>query len=399
MTEGRNGRGTKRPAIKRTPRPRDRKSQIVATARALFAHKGYAAVSAEEIASSVGITAGALYRHFDGKQDLLVHALIDALDAAASGVQRESAADLDGLVRALTDVSGANREIGLLWTREIRLLDDERRAVVRRHFFDVFRVVDHRLRQVRPDLGAGDVELLTWSVFAALTSVSYHAAPLTASTLDLLHALTVRLCSVALVSSAGEEPVADRHGILPQSRRELILTHAATLFHERGFAGTSLDDIGQLAGMSGAGIYRHFAAKADVLGELLARATAALQLQLVDSLARANDPADALARLVDDYIRFAVTHPALIGILLTEVRELPDADLARIRRAQREYLGEWEHLLRRLQPDLGTAEARTVVVAVLTVVNDATRTAQLRARPVLPENLGRIGRQMLRIAG
>ena len=33
--------------------------------------------------------------------------------------------------------------------------------------------------------------------------------------------------------------------------------------------------------------------------------------------------------------------------------------------------------------------------AALTVVNDATRTAALRARPDLPVNLARIGRELL----
>lgn len=397
MTETTPVVATKRAAIKRTPRPRNRKAQIIRAASDLFTRKGYAAVSAEEIASSVGITAGALYRHFAGKQDLLVHALIDALDDASAAVQRTPAADLDGVLRALAEVAVANREIGLLWTREIRLLDDEHRGVVRRHFFAVFRVVQQRLAGARPDLRRAEVELLSWTVFAVLTSVGYHATAITPQVLELLHELVTKVCATPLVNRGRAPRVEAPRRLMPQSRRELILISAAELFHECGYAGTSMAEIGEAAGVTGAGVYRHFAAKVDILSTLLTRAIGALQLQLADSLMAATDERDALARFIDDYTGFALRHPAFIGTLLTETIELGAEDLQAIRRAQREYLAEWEHLLQRLDPALSSADARVMVLAVITVVNDATRTSQLRARAALQENLGRIGRVMLGI--
>ena len=217
---------SRRTAIKRTPRPRDRKLQIVAAARQLFSEKGYAAVSADEIAGSVGITAGALYRHFDGKQDLLVHALIDALDAAAEGVRDEPSGDLEGVVRALTAVAGENRELGVLWSREIRLLDDAHRAVVRQHFFAVFGVVERRLARSRPELEPIQAELLTWSVLAVLTSVAFHRVPMTAGNVELLRGLATTVCRVPLASCSGAV-AAPPAGLRPQARRELVLGRGA----------------------------------------------------------------------------------------------------------------------------------------------------------------------------
>ncbi len=50
-------------------------------ALALFARHGYAAVSMREIASEVGVGAGALYNHFATKQDLLVELMVAHMEA------------------------------------------------------------------------------------------------------------------------------------------------------------------------------------------------------------------------------------------------------------------------------------------------------------------------------
>jgi AcrR family transcriptional regulator len=67
---------------------------LIAEGRRLFADRGYAAVGTEEIVRAAGVTRGALYHHFDGKEDLFRAVYEDverelvervAADAAAAG--------------------------------------------------------------------------------------------------------------------------------------------------------------------------------------------------------------------------------------------------------------------------------------------------------------------------
>ena len=73
----------------------ERREQLVAIGRTLFASKGYDATSVEEIASRAKISKPVVYEHFGGKEGLYavivdreVHALMTALENALTSSQR-----------------------------------------------------------------------------------------------------------------------------------------------------------------------------------------------------------------------------------------------------------------------------------------------------------------------
>ena len=67
---------------------------LVDAARALFAEHGYAGIGTEEIVKRAGVTRGALYHHFNGKEDLLravLHDLARELaEASATAALKET---------------------------------------------------------------------------------------------------------------------------------------------------------------------------------------------------------------------------------------------------------------------------------------------------------------------
>ena len=67
------------------------KAALVAAGRVLFAQRGYAGVSAEEVAAAAGVTTGAVYHQFDSKRGLFV-AVFEAVEASLTEAIAEAAA-------------------------------------------------------------------------------------------------------------------------------------------------------------------------------------------------------------------------------------------------------------------------------------------------------------------
>ncbi|MBO0661601.1 TetR/AcrR family transcriptional regulator [Jiella sp. MQZ9-1] len=80
-------------------RGRDTRSAIRKQALALFAERGYGAVSMRDIAEAAGIRQGAIYNHFAGKQDLLADLMISHLDRLLAALVRAVPAGGDPMRR------------------------------------------------------------------------------------------------------------------------------------------------------------------------------------------------------------------------------------------------------------------------------------------------------------
>ena len=86
----------------------------------------------------------------------------------------------------------------------------------------------------------------------------------------------------------------------PKNRRDSILAAASTRFHQRGYAGTSLDDIARDLGVTAPALYRHFRSKDDLY-------TAALEMNLgylESCIAEATTVAEATSALAGVAVRY-----------------------------------------------------------------------------------------------
>jgi AcrR family transcriptional regulator len=158
-----------------------------------------------------------------------------------------------------------------------------------------------------------------------------------------------------------------------RNRAEMILAAARTLFRERGYHAVLIDDIGTAAGITGPGIYRHFAAKEELLVAALDGAAEQMWRNVSEEHGQLT---------IEDYVRshieWAVQHADLIALWYQEWRNLPDADQLRQRRLQRRYLERWVDTLLDERPELGDTEARVMVRGVIGIIHSVSH-----AEPIL----------------
>ena len=93
-----------------------------------------------------------------------------------------------------------------------------------------------------------------------------------------------------------------------QDVRADILQTAGTLFHERGYDGTSMKDIAERIGITAAGLYWHFDSKEAILSTYLETALERLVSVGQEALSL-DDPADQLRAFTRSHVAFQIEDP------------------------------------------------------------------------------------------
>jgi AcrR family transcriptional regulator len=172
---------------------------------------------------------------------------------------------------------------------------------------------------------------------------------------------------MARTRTEGEPPPPARRQ--PTPRRRELLAVAAQLFAERGYGGTSTDDLGAAAGISGPALYWHFPSKDALLAEMLTDVSERLLDGARSCVAGCADAEAALDALVEFQASFAVDNPALITVHRRELPHLGARDRQVVRRTQRRYLEEWVTVLGALHPERNEHELLAATHAIFGLLN------------------------------
>ncbi len=364
------------PAVRR--RPRDRKAQIVKASAEAFSALGYHAVSMEEIAARVGISAAALYRHSSSKYVLFRDAvlglgqqLVDSTDFPDDG--RDPAVALTELIEAVVDTSIANRTSGGMYRWEGRYLNTEDRAELKQQIGLVNRRLQKPLLQLRPELTSHERWMLSSAALSVTGSVTDHRASLPVNEIrELLTGLASSVLTATLPAPFEEEPSVPIN-VNVGGRYEQLLQESLLLFHKKGFRETSMEDIAAAVGMKASGIYRYFPGKADLLAASLRRSADRVSGDLTSVLAAESDPEQALAKLIELYVARSFKEPEIAYVYYAERGNIPESERAPIRNIQRATVDEWSRLLAAARPEFSHAQAKFAVHAALALVVDLGR--------------------------
>ena len=175
------------PIDARPGRTRDpaRKQRILDAAADLMARYGFSSVSMEDIGGAVGITASAIYRHYDSKIAVLTAMFDRVIDQLLSEGQRfaghPDAEPLDAL-RQLVDGQIAfvvdDRDIAQVYYREIANLPEADRRRLRRKQRLYLEDWVHLLTELRPGLDDSVARTIVHCAIGAIQSTLQHSAGL-----------------------------------------------------------------------------------------------------------------------------------------------------------------------------------------------------------------------------
>ncbi|MGE0225916.1 MAG: TetR/AcrR family transcriptional regulator [Acetobacteraceae bacterium] len=149
-------------------------------------------------------------------------------------------------------------------------------------------------------------------------------------------------------------------------KRERILEEAVKLFYERGFTGTTLDDIAAELGVTKPFIYTHFRSKVDLLAALC---KPTIEMSLAAVTAAAAQPGSATDRLheaVADFTKVVLQRQANIAIYFREEKNLTKQALDEINGLRKHFDRVVSQLLQE-GVDAGEFELRDVSLAALAI--------------------------------
>ena len=364
-------------------RPKDRKAQIARASAEAFSTLGYYGVSMETIASRVGISAAALYRHYAGKYELFRDAvlslgqqLVDCTAFAEDAAPDDPQLVLRRLVSALIDTAMANRDSGGLYRWEGRYLRGDDQATL----ISQMRTVHHRIQQplsvIRPNLTSQQRWTLSTAVLSVVGSIVDHRAKLPAIQ---VRALLADLADAVLAADLPDPQDADDAVEVhtptgaESPRYEALLNESMRLFNIKGYRDTSMEDIAATVAMPASGIYRYFSSKSDILAAAFRRAADRLSAETSTITTTTDDPEEALTAVIDAYVSRSFAQPELDYVYYSERLNMSAADQKILRNMQRSTVEAWVELVISVRPEWTPGQARFAVHAAMSLVIDLGR--------------------------
>ncbi len=170
-----------------------------------------------------------------------------------------------------------------------------------------------------------------------------------------------------------------------EATRERIITSAAHVLAERGYAGTKLSDIGRQAGIQAGSLYYHFDDRDDIVDHVLRRGVREIFDTVRNTIADLPDDADDLARLetaVRAHLSVILDATEVASASLRLLGQLPPETQRRYRQAQRGYGEYWHDLITNAQQsgvirdDLDPMRLRLLIIGQLNWVAEWPKAAK-----------------------
>ncbi len=165
---------------------------------------------------------------------------------------------------------------------------------------------------------------------------------------------------------------AARHGARAERTRGAILDAAETLFAERGFAATRLEDVAERVGIRRASIVYYYRDKRELYDAVLASVFGGLLERIAAALSRPEPLPRRIEHCVSAWVRYVGERPSVARLLLREVADAGPGQRPAVLRHIAPFVALIEEQVMRREPDLGSRFERIEPAHLASAIAGAT---------------------------
>ncbi len=192
-----------------------RREQLLTAAARLFAARGFAAVSLDEIGAEVGVTGQAIYRHFESKQDMLGVLIGQASHFLLTRGGEIEAANGDTferlrlLVDLQTEFALSSSDIIRVQDRDLSSVEEAMQRDIRRMQREFIDIWVRAMQQIHPHETTDQLVVRAHAVFGLINSTGHSFRSLakrkqTDNFLSYLRYMLPEMAMQALYAAPGE---------------------------------------------------------------------------------------------------------------------------------------------------------------------------------------------------
>lgn len=155
------------------------------------------------------------------------------------------------------------------------------------------------------------------------------------------------------------------------SKKEVILTKAAQMFREKGFAATSMRDLAERVGIEAASLYNHIKSKNEILEAICFDVANRFMLNLEEVDASDITTIQKIENLMRFHIREMIEHYEEVYVTDREWKHLNEPFLSNFRNQRRQYRRMFASVIEKgiQKGEIKKIDAPTAVIILLQSVN------------------------------
>jgi AcrR family transcriptional regulator len=156
-----------------------------------------------------------------------------------------------------------------------------------------------------------------------------------------------------------------------RTRREEVLAVAASVFSERGYRASTIQDIGRELGITSAALYYYFESKQEILSELIVRPIQQLEAMSAEVAASNLGNREKLFEIVRRHIEMMLQQRELFTIFLRERVELEPVHAKRLAELEEKYYRRVRGVIEAAQKDgeIRAVSPQLVALGVIGMTN------------------------------